>query len=136
MTDLANSGVIPKRLGILGGMGPLASAEFLKTLYECFPYEREQDAPVCLLVSDPTFPWFGMEGDLLAPKAQHAGMTDFINHQLSQRLSLTQGRGLPIDTKSPRPKDLNQRGPRKILHLSDTWRGVQPLCPIGQRSLS
>lgn len=44
-------------LGILGGMGPLSSAEFLCTLYECATDGRaEQDMPVALLLSDPTFP--------------------------------------------------------------------------------
>lgn len=43
-------------LGIVGGMGPLASAELLATIYwEDLP-EREQEAPRCLLLSDPTFP--------------------------------------------------------------------------------
>ncbi len=44
-------------LGIVGGMGPLASAEFLKTIYECnLLGEREQDAPAVIMFSDPTFP--------------------------------------------------------------------------------
>lgn len=44
-------------LGILGGMGPLSSAEFLCTLYECAADGRaEQDMPLALLLSDPTFP--------------------------------------------------------------------------------
>lgn len=43
-------------LGVVGGMGPLASAEFLKTIYECSIDTREQDAPIVLLYSDPTFP--------------------------------------------------------------------------------
>lgn len=45
-------------LGVLGGMGGLASAEFVKTIYE-FSGEvapREQDAPVVLMYSDPAFP--------------------------------------------------------------------------------
>jgi aspartate racemase len=37
-------------------MGPLASAEFLKTIYEHSLGEREQDSPVVMLYSDPTFP--------------------------------------------------------------------------------
>lgn len=45
-----------KMLGILGGMGPLASAEFLKTIYECNSAHMEQDSPLCILYSDPTFP--------------------------------------------------------------------------------
>jgi len=43
-------------LGILGGMGPLSSAEFLKTVYECTLGEREQDAPAVVMLSDPGFP--------------------------------------------------------------------------------
>jgi aspartate racemase len=45
-------------LGVLGGMGGLASAEFVRTIYEysgrlCL---REQDAPAVVLYSDPGFP--------------------------------------------------------------------------------
>jgi aspartate racemase len=42
--------------GVIGGMGPLASAEFLKTIYECSLGQREQESPVVLVYSDPTFP--------------------------------------------------------------------------------
>lgn len=44
--------------GVLGGMGPLASAEFVKTIYECSGAvcAREQQAPAVVLYSDPTFP--------------------------------------------------------------------------------
>ena len=44
------------RLGILGGMGPLASAEFLKTIYELNMPSVEQGSPSCILYSDPAFP--------------------------------------------------------------------------------
>jgi aspartate racemase len=43
-------------LGILGGMGPLASAEFLHTIYRLNIAEPEQEAPACLLLSDPSIP--------------------------------------------------------------------------------
>jgi len=43
-------------LGILGGMGPLASAEFLHTIYRLNVVEPEQEAPACLLLSDPSIP--------------------------------------------------------------------------------
>lgn len=43
-------------LGVLGGMGPLASTEFLKTLYEANTRPLEQDMPRVLLDSDPAFP--------------------------------------------------------------------------------
>jgi aspartate racemase len=43
-------------LGILGGMGPLASLAFLNTIYRVRSVDREQQAPACLLLSDPSFP--------------------------------------------------------------------------------
>jgi aspartate racemase len=45
-------------LGVLGGMGALASAEFVKTIYELSGEQSapEQSAPIVLLNSDPTFP--------------------------------------------------------------------------------
>lgn len=43
-------------LGIVGGMGPLASAEFLRTIYRLHLTEPEQSSPACVLDSDPTFP--------------------------------------------------------------------------------
>jgi len=42
--------------GVLGGMGPVASAEFLKTIYDRHHAVREQDLPIVVLLSDPTFP--------------------------------------------------------------------------------
>src|SRR5689334_22249112 len=42
--------------GVLGGMGPYASAEFLKTIYRTAGCDLEQDAPVVMVYSDPGFP--------------------------------------------------------------------------------
>lgn len=42
-------------VGILGGLGPLASAEFLKTVYEQWLGQTEQEMPRIVLYSDPTF---------------------------------------------------------------------------------
>ena len=45
-------------LGVLGGMGGLASAEFVKTIYELSGAEShlEQDEPALVMYSDPAFP--------------------------------------------------------------------------------
>lgn len=43
-------------LGVLGGLGPRASAEFLKTIYEYSTREPEQLAPRVVLYSDPSIP--------------------------------------------------------------------------------
>ncbi len=44
------------RLGVLGGMGPLASAEFVGTIYRLHRGAREQSAPEVLLYSNPRVP--------------------------------------------------------------------------------
>ncbi len=57
MTSSSSSSASPRpKLGILGGMGPLASSAFLTTVYRVHAVEREQQAPVCILLSDPSFP--------------------------------------------------------------------------------
>lgn len=43
-------------LGIVGGIGPLASAEFLRTIYEHTLGAQEQTSPRVIMYSDPTFP--------------------------------------------------------------------------------
>lgn len=43
-------------LGVLGGMGPLASAEFVSTVYRLNMAEPEQRAPALILRSDPSIP--------------------------------------------------------------------------------
>ncbi len=48
--------IIKSILGVVGGMGPVASAEFLKTIYDYSQGEREQEFPVVFVYSDPTFP--------------------------------------------------------------------------------
>ena len=42
--------------GVLGGMGPLASAEFLNTIYQRNTTVAEQECPVVVLLSDPGLP--------------------------------------------------------------------------------
>ncbi|HET6978719.1 MAG TPA: aspartate/glutamate racemase family protein [Pyrinomonadaceae bacterium] len=42
--------------GVVGGMGPFASAEFLKTIYEFGLREQEQNSPTVIVYSDPSFP--------------------------------------------------------------------------------
>ncbi|HEX2268878.1 MAG TPA: aspartate/glutamate racemase family protein [Pyrinomonadaceae bacterium] len=43
-------------LGVLGGMGPLASADFLSSIYDYNLDVVEQSSPIVYLYSDPTFP--------------------------------------------------------------------------------
>ncbi|WP_331129309.1 aspartate/glutamate racemase family protein [Longimicrobium sp.] len=43
-------------LGVLGGMGPIASAAFVRDIYDQCAVRREQETPRILLYSDPTVP--------------------------------------------------------------------------------
>ncbi|MDO4953459.1 MAG: amino acid racemase [Synergistaceae bacterium] len=45
-----------KILGVLGGMGPAASAEFMRILTQRFPAKCDQDHPVVYLLSDASIP--------------------------------------------------------------------------------
>jgi aspartate racemase len=54
--SFGSSGAEQRVLGILGGMGPLASAAFVQTLYEHNPAATEQDGPRCVMISDPSIP--------------------------------------------------------------------------------
>ncbi len=45
-----------KKLGVLGGLGPLASVEFLRTVYERSAGRPEQEMPHVVLISDPATP--------------------------------------------------------------------------------
>jgi aspartate racemase len=65
--------------GILGGMGPLASAEFLNSIYQQSQGRSEQDLPVVVLISDPRIPdrtqsfLNGHEALLLKELSRHVG---------------------------------------------------------------
>ena len=55
-TTLATNSRSKNILGVLGGMGPVASAEFVRTIYSYHHGRSEQETPVVMLYSDPTFP--------------------------------------------------------------------------------
>ncbi|HET7695316.1 MAG TPA: aspartate/glutamate racemase family protein [Vicinamibacterales bacterium] len=73
-------------LGVIGGLGPLVSAEFLKTIYEEGIGAREQDAPRVLLYSDPSFPD--------RTSAFLAGEEEPITRQLISALEQVRGAGV------------------------------------------
>jgi aspartate racemase len=49
---------LPEReiFGVVGGLGPVASATFVQTIYEFSAGRQEQDAPFVILYSDPSYP--------------------------------------------------------------------------------
>lgn len=47
---------VREKWGVIGGMGPFASAEFIKTIYELAWKQCEQEMPEVMLLSDPTMP--------------------------------------------------------------------------------
>ncbi|MCE5202358.1 MAG: amino acid racemase [Synergistaceae bacterium] len=64
-----------KILGVLGGMGPAASAEFMKILAEKVPAGMDQDHPVVYMLSDPKIPdrSRAIVGDGKSPESQIRG---------------------------------------------------------------
>jgi aspartate racemase len=75
-------------LGVLGGMGCLASAEFTRTVYELNVHVREQDSPAVILLSDPAFPdrtQTFIDGDI-------AGLVSLLRRRLAQLYALGAGR--------------------------------------------
>lgn len=73
---MQNSGEDNFILGVLDGTGPLASAEFLNTIYESSIHSREQLTPTVILYSDPSIPdrtttyIEGRDGAVLQPMVQ------------------------------------------------------------------
>ena len=59
----------PTRLGVLGGMGPLATADFLRKIVEATPAERDQDHLPVVVYSVPQIP------DRLDPILRGAGQS-------------------------------------------------------------
>ncbi len=47
---------VEKVLGVLGGMGPAASARFLELMAEKVPVKRDQEHPKIIMLSDPQIP--------------------------------------------------------------------------------
>jgi aspartate racemase len=56
MAQIKNGEMREQTIGVLGGLGPRASAEFVKTIYEFSRHTNEQETPRVLLMSDPTYP--------------------------------------------------------------------------------
>jgi len=54
--ESANKPTMKPALGILGGLGPRASADFLSSIYDYNLVEVEQHSPSLILYSDPSFP--------------------------------------------------------------------------------
>lgn len=76
-------------LGILGGMGPLASAEFVATLYRLNTRPIEQEAPLCILYSDPSVPdrtALILEGDLEPLARRLAEALEVLRHAGAGRI--------------------------------------------------
>ena len=79
-------GVVRQPLGVLGGMGPLVSAEFLKTIYEECAGGAEQNARAVILHSDPSMPD--------RTQAFLNGGTDVVLARFTHALSQLQGLGV------------------------------------------
>jgi len=99
--------------GVIGGMGPLASAEFMKTIYEIGEKHHEQDMPVVMLVSDPSVPdrtecFLNGRSHLLVERLEKSiGYLDALNVTHIVVCCLTIHRVLPLVSLSLRQKVLS-----------------------------
>lgn len=107
MTSTIMKSTVKPPLGIVGGLGPLASAEFLKTIYEYSLGEREQDSPI-VMYSDPTVP------------------------DRTEEL-LNQGEGVLLECLIRALKQLTDLGASKVIICCITIHHVLPDLPIEYR---
>jgi aspartate racemase len=49
-------GALPRTIGVLGGMGPAATADFYQKIVAATPAKRDQDHPRAVILSDPQIP--------------------------------------------------------------------------------
>jgi aspartate racemase len=106
---------MPKRVGILGGMGPMATADFFRKLIEETPAERDQDHIPVVIYSVPQMPsrdkaiTIGGESPLpqmlAGLKALKAQSADFV--------------AIPCNTAHYWYHDLCREGGLPILHIVD-----------------
>lgn len=71
--------------GVIGGMGPLASAEFLRTVYRLSAFQPEQEMPVIIVDSDPSCPD--------RTEALEAGNQDYLLHHTKKKIDHLLGYG-------------------------------------------
>lgn len=104
-----------KRLGVLGGMGPLASAQFMLRLTLLTPAEQDQDHIPAVLWSDPRVPD--------RTRAKHEGGEDPLPWLLRGIAGLRQaGCGaiaIPCNTAHGWYDQMQQAGGVPILHIVD-----------------
>ncbi len=114
MTERMNGGRV---LGVLGGMGPLASAYFMTRLTELTPAERDQDHIRAVLWSDPSVP------DRAPSLLGHPGAADPLPGLLRGVRALRQvGCGaiaIPCNTAHGWAETLQAEGGLPVLHIVD-----------------
>lgn len=126
-------------LGVLGGMGCLASAEFTRTVYELNVCEREQDSPAVILLSDPAFPdrtQTFTDGDIPA-------LVSMLGRRLAQLYALGAGRvvlgcvtlhyALPLLPPESRGRVLSLVDVA-LTHAAESGRRQLLLCSSGARA--
>lgn len=100
-----------EKIGIIGGMGPLVSAEFINRIYQYTSYDlKEQYAPSLILLSDPSIP------DRTTCFLR--GETEILLERLIELLDF-----------------LDQAGVRKVIICCITIHHLLPLLPIRYKEM-
>jgi aspartate racemase len=104
-----------KRIGVLGGMGPMATADFFRKLIEATPAERDQDHVPVIIYSVPQMP--------SRDKAITRGGESPLPHMLAGLQALKEQHAdfvaIPCNTAHYWYEDLCREGGLPILHIVD-----------------
>lgn len=130
MTEYRKNG---KKLGVLGGMGPAAAAEFLRQLAARCPAARDQEHPIVYMIGDCELPdrstaIFG-EGESPAPMLQA-----HLNKICEMGADVL---AVPCNTAHYFIDDFREQLPRPLVHIiEETILAAQHLNPDGAWMLS
>ena len=102
-------------LGVLGGMGPLASAQFMLRLTLLTPAERDQDHIPAVLWSDPRVPDRGAARDGTGPDPLHALVRGLQGLQAAGCGAIA----IPCNTAHGWIERMRAATPLPILHIVD-----------------
>jgi len=119
----------PGILGILGGMGPLATADFLAKLTARTPAHRDQDHLRSIVYSDPSTPdrTASILGEGPSPLPQMLRGIEFLNRSRSSLIAI------PCNTAHHWYQPLSERSHAPILHIVDAF--VRAMDRSGSASL-
>jgi aspartate racemase len=104
-----------KRIGVLGGMGPMATADFFRKLVEETPAERDQDHIPVIIYSVPQIP----SRSKAITNADESPLPQMLEGLRALKLQHVDFVAIPCNTAHFWYEDLCRKGGLPILHIVD-----------------